>query len=310
MKKVSFVIPCYRSELSIEIVLEEIKNAMMQYKGEYEIILVNDCSPDNVWKVIQNYVKNNSNVFGINLARNFGQHAALMAGYSFATGDIIVSMDDDGQTPIEEVHKLFCKLEEGYDVVFAEYEEIKQNKFRIWGSRLNEKMTEYLVNKPKNIKPTSFFVVRRFVVEEMLRYQCAYPYIGGLIFRATQNIANVKVKHRDRLYGQSGYKLSSLITMWINGFTAFSVKPLRIATIVGLFCALVGLLFGIYVIVSKILVPEIAMGYSSIMTVLLFMGGIIMMLLGLIGEYLGRIYICINNAPQYVIRNVVKKKEE
>lgn len=308
MEKISFVIPCYGSEKSIDSVINEIKETMSLQKLKFEVILVNDQSPDNVWDVIKKNVEKDSNIVGINLSRNFGQHSALMAGYSHASGDVIVSIDDDGQTPVSEVTGMLAKLEEGYDVVFAEYDEIKQKSFRVFGSFLNEKMSEYLVNKPKEIKQNSYFVARKFIIDEMLRYQGSYPYISGLIFRATKNVANVKVHHRDRLYGQSGYRLATLIKMWVNGFTAFSVKPLRIATMMGFLCALCGIAYGCFTIIYRLMAPEVVMGYSSIMAALLFMGGMIMIMLGLIGEYVGRIYMCINNAPQFVIREVIQNE--
>lgn len=308
MCSLSFVIPCYRSEKTIQKVVEKIQSVMRQKKDSYEIVLVNDCSPDNVWNVIKKISQEQANITAINLTRNFGQHAALMAGYRFATGNIIVSMDDDGQTPIEEVYALIRKLEEGYDVVFAKYKTVKQNTFRKIGSWFNERMTEYLINKPRGIKPTSFFVAYQFIVKEMLRYNSAYPYIGGLIFRTTRNIANVEVEQHERLRGTSGYTLRKLIRMWFNGFTAFSTKPLRVATVLGFMTAILGVLFGIITIIRKLMVPDIQMGYSSLLVSILFIGGIIMILLGVIGEYLGRIYICMNNAPQYVIREVSGEK--
>lgn len=305
MRKISYVVPCYGSEKSIKIVVNTIKDVMKDRPDEYEVILVNDSSPDNVWNVICNMADDDAKIVGIDLAKNFGQHSALMAGYYYASGDIIISMDDDGQTPVESVYSLIEELDKGYDVVFAKYETIKQNKFRVFGSYLNEKMTEHLVGKPKNIKATSYFAMKSFVVKKMLEYDSAYPYIGGLIFRTTQNIGNVLVEQHSRLYGISGYRLTKLVKMWINGFTAFSVKPLRVATFLGFFSSFIGIAYGIYIVIRKLLVPNIAIGYSSVMAIILFIGGIIMMLLGLIGEYIGRIYICINRSPQYVIRQVV-----
>lgn len=305
MHKLSYVIPCYRSENTIETVVKSIRDVMRDKKDEYEIILVNDGSPDNVWNVIKELAVREAHITSVNLTRNFGQHAALMAGYKLASGDVIVSMDDDGQTPVEEVYKLIEKLDDGYDVVFARYERVKQNHFRVFGSYMNEKMTEYLISKPKGIKPTSFFTMQSFVVKEMLKYESAYPYIGGLIYRTTQNICNVKVRHHKRIEGRSGYNLKRLFSMWINGFTAFSVKPLRIAMLLGFICSGIGMLYGIEVVIRKLMGANIQAGYSSLLVSVLFVGGVIMILLGMVGEYVGRIYLCINNAPQYVIREIV-----
>lgn len=306
MRKISFVIPCYRSEHIISSVVREIIDTICTRSGFiYEIILVSDHSPDDVFQVIKRLAIKNKCIKGIELARNFGQHSALMAGYRECTGDIIISLDDDGQTPANKLFSLIDKLDEGYDVVFAAYPSIKQSIFRIIGSRYNKMMMEKLIGKPKNIIANSYFACRDFVIKEMIRYNNSFPYIGGLIFRATSNIANVTVNQRERITGKSGYSLKKLISLWINGFTAFSVKPLRLATFAGIMCAVAGFLFGLYTIINKILNPAIQAGWSSIMAVLLFMGGMVMLILGLIGEYIGRIYICLNNSPQYVIRETI-----
>ena len=303
MMRVSLVIPCYNSSKSIGLVVDEIRNVIStREEYEYEIILVNDCSADNTKDAIKGLCKSDNRIRGINLAKNFGQHAALMAGYAVSTGDLVVSMDDDGQTPAGELFSLIDKLNEGYDVVYASYENKKHDFFRNFGSRINTMMAELLIDKPKDIQVTSYFVIKRFIIDEILRYKNAYPYVLGLVFRTTKNIANVPVTHRERSAGKSNYNIKKLVSLWMNGFTSFSVKPLRIATAIGLICAFLGFAFAIYTIVQKLMNPNMLAGYSSLMSVQLFLGGIILMVLGLIGEYIGRIYISINNSPQYVIR--------
>ncbi|MCI6438443.1 glycosyltransferase family 2 protein [Fibrobacter sp.] len=301
--KLSFVIPCYRSENTIETVVQEICDTVATRSGiDYEIVLVNDCSPDGVWLVIKRLAANDNHIKGICLAKNFGQHCALMAGYGQATGDYVISLDDDGQTPASESFKLVDKLEEGFDVVYGYYEHSAQHLFRRFGTWVNKKMAEAIIGQPKTLRTTSFFIMRKFIVEEIVRYPHPFAYISGLVFRATKNLGNVEVQHRRRIEGESGYTIAGLIGLWINGFTAFSVKPLRAATFIGLLCALVGFVAGLYVVYQKFLNPEIPVGYTSILATLLFVGGMIMLLLGLIGEYVGRIYISINQSPQYVVR--------
>ena len=314
--KISFVIPCYRSEATLVDVVNEIIATVSTRSDDYEIIMVNDNSPDNVYDIIKDLCKNNSKLKAIDFAKNFGQHAALMAGYSLCTGDIVFSVDDDGQAPIDELYSLIDKINEGYDVVYGAYKSRKHSFFRNFGSKVNEIMSRILIGKPKNLKQTSFFAAKKFVITEILKYNNAYPYIGGLMIRTTSKIANVVVNHRERQSGKSGYTLKKLLSLWFNGFTAFSVKPLRISSILGLFCSFLGMIYGIYTIVRKLIDPNIIIGYSSTLAVILFIGGIIMLMLGLIGEYLGRIYICINKSPQYVIRekidyssNEIKKDE-
>ena len=306
MEKLSFVIPCYGSETTIEIVVNEIRETLKQRpEYDYEIILVNDCSPDRVWPRIRALALADSHITGIDLAKNFGQHAALMAGYRHCTGDLIISLDDDGQTPACELFTLVDKMKEGWDVVYASYAHKMHSGFRNFGTWMNERMTESLIGKPKGLRVTSYFIMRRFIADEILRYENAYPYIEGLIFRATRNIANVPVTHHERMVGESGYTFSKLLALWFNGFTAFSVKPLRIATFCGSACACIGFLYGIYVVIRKLVDSSIEMGWSSIIASIIFLGGLILIMLGMIGEYIGRIYISINNAPQYTIRQVV-----
>jgi len=301
--KLSFVIPCYRSENTIETVVKEIRDTVATRPGtDYEIVLVNDSSPDNVWQVIQKLAFEDKRIKGICLAKNFGQHGALMAGYGQATGDYVISLDDDGQTPASESFKLVDKIEEGYDVVYGYYEHSAQHLFRRFGTWVNKKMAEAIIGQPKTLRTTSFFIMRKFIVDEIVRYPHPFAYISGLVFRATKNLGNVQVQHRRRLEGESGYTLAGLIGLWVNGFTAFSVKPLRAATFIGLICALVGFAAGLFVVYKKLMFPEVPVGYTSLLASLLFIGGMIMLLLGLIGEYVGRIYISINQSPQYVVR--------
>ena len=303
--KLSFVVPCYRSEKTIGAVVDELRSVLMLRQDvDYEILLVSDHSPDNVYDKIERIsALDPVHVKGVELARNFGQHAALMAGYRLSTGDVVISLDDDGQTPVESVFDLADALErESLDVVYGAYEEKQHNAFRNIGSKINDWMTCWLLDKPSGLKVTSYFAARRFVIEEILRYEQAFPYVIGLVLRTTRSVGNVFVKHRSRLEGTSGYTLSKLLGLWFNGFTAFSVKPLRMATWIGFVCAFFGFIYGVWTIVNKLMIhPDAPVGYSSLMSVLLFLGGMLMLILGLIGEYLGRIYICINKSPQYVI---------
>lgn len=309
--KLSFVIPCYRSEKTIESVVKEITDKMLSMKhDEYEVILVNDCSPDNTFGVIRNLCALDNHIIGINHAKNFGQHAALMAGFSFASGDVVVCLDDDGQTPANEVDKLLAKIDEGYDVVYAEYEHKQHSGFRNWGSHVNKVMTEVMLGKPKELYVSSYFAARRFVIDEMLNYKGAYPYVIGLVLRTTRNICNVPVNHRERMEGKSGYSLKKLLGLWMNGFTSFSVLPLRIASYGGTIVAFAGFLYTIYIIILRMTDPTRVQGWSSIASILLILGGLMLLVLGLIGEYVGRIYISINNSPQYVIKDIIMPSEK
>ena len=313
MQMISFVIPCYRSSQTLPSVIQEIKDTMKTLKNyEYEIVLVNDSSPDDTFCVITGLCRENDNITGINLARNFGQHAALMAGFHYVKGDVVVCLDDDGQTPACEVGRLLAGIEEGADVVYAKYNHKHHSGFRNFGSHVNEVMTRIMLGKPKDLYVSSYFAAKRFVVDEMIRYEYAYPYVIGLVLRTTKNIVNVEIDHRDRQAGESGYTLKKLLGLWFNGFTAFSVKPLRVATVTGTICALCGFAYGIYTIIKKIFIqpPDLVIGFSALMSVIVFMGGMLMLMLGLVGEYMGRMYVSMNNSPQYVIREIVGNGKE
>ena len=305
----SFVIPCYRSERTIGGVINEIiQTVEADGRYDYEIICVNDASPDNTIGVLNDIAENNKKVIVIDLMRNFGQHSAIMAGFNYVSGDIVINLDDDGQTPPSEVFKLVDKINEGYDFVSARYPVKKESLFRRFGSWTAEIMAIKLIGKPKNVQINSYCAATRAVVDETIKYKNAFPYVQGLEIRVTKNITDVEVNHRDREEGRSGYTLPKLIALWLNGFTAFSEKPLRIASITGGLLALVGFVACIVVVVRKLLNPSIMLGYSSIMAVMLFMFGVVFLMLGLLGEYIGKMYLCINNSPQYVIRSVINKK--
>lgn len=311
MRKLSFVIPCYHSADSIsQVVHEIIKTVETDARFDYEIICINDCSPDNTYQVLRQLSQESLKIKVIDLSRNFGQHSALMAGFNHVTGDIIVCLDDDGQNPPSEMFKLIDKLDEGYDLVSAKYSKKKHSLFRKIGTKISFAMSSYFVGKPKDIDLNSYYAFKRYVLDEVIKYDNPYPFVHGLILRVTRNMANVEINHMERQSGTSGYNLKKLFGLWMNGFTAFSEKPLRIASVIGCICAGLGFLYGLVIIVRKLLNPEILVGYSSMMAVILFLCGMIMLFLGLLGEYIGRIYISINNAPQYAIRETININNE
>ena len=310
MKTVSFVIPCYRSERTIRGVADEIRETMRTLPDyDWELVLVNDCSPDGTFDVIRSLVREDAHITAVDLAKNFGQHAALMCGMRHTRGDVVVCLDDDGQTPADEVGKLLAKLEEGCDVVYASYEDKRESGFRRFGSRVNRRMTEIMLAKPRELELTSYFAARRFLVDEMLRYEHCYPYVMGLVLRSTKRVANVPVRHRDRETGSSGYTLAKLLSLWMNGFTSFSVKPLRIATYSGALIALLGFVYALVAVIRYFTVHLAPQGWTTTTVLLLIIGGFVLLMLGLVGEYVGRVFMCVNATPQYVEREVVKQEE-
>lgn len=300
--KYSFVIPCYNSSKTIGDVIVEIQNKMKTMnESNYEIILVNDSSTDETRDTIFKLAEQ-PEITAISLAKNFGQHAACLAGYKMASGDLIISLDDDGQTPADEVNLLINKINEGYDVVFASYQNKKHSTFKNFGSKVNDLMAQHLINKPKDLYLSSYFVAKKYVIDTILQYTNPYPYIGGLLLMTTNKMCNVAVHHRSREVGETGYTFKKLIKLWFNGFTSFSVKPLRISMFLGAVVAMFGFVLTLYSIIIKLQYPDIPQGWASTMSVITIIGGVILVVLGMIGEYIGRIYISLNNFPQYVIK--------
>ena len=309
MTLLSFVIPCYRSELTIQSVVDEIIRTVAERPGyDYEIICVNDSSPDNVYGVLRRLAKENPKIKVIDFAKNMGKHAALLAGFHFVSGDYVVSLDDDMQSPTNELWRLIDPLEAGEcDVVHSRFPVKKQAWWKNAGSKLNQWVSAVLIDQPKGLENRgNLSAYMRFVVDEIIKYPNPYPYLQGLVLRTTGNIKMVDMEERERGDNKkSGYTLKKSIALFVNGFTAFSVKPLRISTIIGMIVALLGFALGIIMIIEKLLDPGVLVGYTSTMVILLFMSGLILMSLGMLGEYVGRIYICINKSPQYIIRSTL-----
>jgi undecaprenyl-phosphate 4-deoxy-4-formamido-L-arabinose transferase len=171
-------------------------------------------------------------------------------------------------------------------------------------------MTEIMLGKPHDLSLTSYFAAQRFIIDEMLRYENCFPYVMGLVLRSTKNICNVPVNHRQREQGRSGYNLGKLLSLWMNGFTSFSIKPLRLATYVGSLTAIAGFIYAIIIVIRYFTSHQAPLGWSSTTALLLIIGGIVLLVQGLVGEYVGRIFMCVNASPQYVERSVVKSKED
>lgn len=304
MQLISFIIPCYASEGSVALVMEEIRQVVGQRPDyDYEIVAVNDCSPDNVMSVLRQEAAKDPKVKAIDLARNGGRHNALICGCHYASGDYVVFIDDDQQCPTDQLWNLMAPLTEGnYDVSIAKYPKKTQSGLKNFGSKVNDAVANWLLGKSKDLKFSNFSVMKKFVKEEVIRYTNPYPYLSGLMLRATSRVTNVVMEERERTIGVGHYNFRKSFALWMNSFTTFSVKPLQLSTKCGVVCAVLGLLMACYTVIHKLMYPNVAAGYSSLMAVMLFLGGMILFVLGLIGEYVGRIYISLNNSPQYVIR--------
>lgn len=302
---ISVCIPCYRSAKTLPIVVSAVKKEFESRPEDYQFVLVNDCSPDNTFQVIRELCAEDPKVVGVNLSRNYGQASAKLAALQYAAGDIVVFMDDDGQHPAEGVFTLVDKLREGYDVVYAHFAHKKHSGFKRVTSSLHNWLAEKMGNKPKGVHRSSFSAWSRPVVDAMKEYHSPFVSIGSYLMHVTTRYADVEVEHRERISGHSGYTLKKLLTLWTNIFFSFSMIPLRIATYLGVTASTVGFLWGIFLIIRKLIRPSIVAGYTSNMVLTIFIGGILMMILGIIGEYVGRIYMTISGMPQYNIRQVI-----
>ena len=304
----SFIIPCYRGEETIEKVIDEIINTVSQREQyDYEIICVNDCSPDGESGIVKKLASGNKKIKLIDFARNMGKHTAVIAGYSYAAGDYIIDLDDDCQCPVNEIWRLLEPLEKDEcDVTTAKYTEKKESAIKRFGSQVNFWMGNILLDKPKGTRMENFTAKKYFVCKETVKYSGPYPYLEGLTYRITNRIKMVEMDERERGDDKStGFTFRKSLSLWLNGMTAFSVKPLRIASLLGMLFAIIGFIWTIVVVIKKLLMPEIIMGYSSMMAVILFSNGLMMLMMGLLGEYLGRTYISINDYPQYVVKETV-----
>lgn len=307
---VSVVIPCYYSEKSIRKVVTLVIEEFEKNEGyECEFVLVNDGSKDGTFEEIRKLCQEFPNVKGINLMRNFGQHNALMASLQYTEGAYILGMDDDLQTHPSQMFKLIHKMEEGYDVVYGVYPKKKNSMLKNLTSKLNEVSSRIMLNRPKEISSSNFWIISEKVKDEVKKYESFNPYIDGIFYRVTHNIGNVEVEHFKREFGTSNYTLKKLMRLWL-AYWNFTVIPLRISFYLGVFSAMAGVLIALLVVVNKLIHPDIAVGWSSTLCVMVTFFGLVMMVLGIIGEYLGKIILILNNTPQYIVReelNVVDK---
>lgn len=308
----SIVIPCYKSSHTIREVVE-LTAAKMEEMGKtpYEFILVDDCSPDGgeTLCLLKELADEYEYVNVVELAQNAGQHNAIMAGLNYAQGDAIVGMDDDLQTHPSQLPYLFEAFDQGYDIVYGHYPQKHHSAFRNFGSWVNYISVRILIGKPKDLKTSSFWIIRKFVRDYVVEYKSQYTHLQGLFLRTTRNIASVPIEHFDRGYGQSGYTFKKLINLWSN-IMGYSIVPLRIATRAGVFFSALSMLGALAVILLKIFKPSSHVGWYSTMVAVCFFSGVIMLFLGMIGEYLGRMFQGMTNNPQYVVRHYYKGKKE
>ena len=300
MIDISIVTPVYNSENNLVELHKQIRHTLVDLK--FELILVNDQSKDNSWKVIEKLTQEFTNIIGINLRKNSGQDNAIFAGIQYAKGNYIVIIDDDLQHSPRDIIKLYEEVKKGYDVCYANFENKKQALWKNIGSWLNGKMAEIIIAKPKDIYLSPFKIIKKDIIDEVKSTNYLYPYIDGIIFSITNNITQIDAKHYDRFSGVSNYTLLESIKVFMKLATGFSVFPLRVASFMGVLTSICGFILGLYFIIEYFLISASPEGWTSMIVIVLFLGGIILISLGIVGEYLGRIYLSINKKKSYSVK--------
>ncbi len=277
----------------------------------YEFVLVDDYSPDSGATVreLEALADDYACVKIVELAKNSGQHNAVMAGLNYAEGDTLIAMDDDMQTHPSQLPVLFAEFDKGFDIVYGYYPQKKHSLFRNFGSYVNYLSVRILIGKPKDMKTSSFWIIRRFIRDYVIQYKSQYTHLQGLFLRTTRNISCVPVKHFEREVGSSNYTLKKLIGLWSN-IMGYSIVPLRLATYCGYSFSLLGILGAAFIVARKLLVPSMAIGWPSMMVAICFFSGINLLFMGLIGEYLGRMFLGMSRYPQFVVRKIYTQKED
>lgn len=301
--ELSLVIPVYNGSRTIGPLVEQ--TVKIFGSTSFEIVLVNDGSEDDSEMVCAEMAKKfPQSVTFVHLSRNFGEHSAVLAGFTQARGRYVAVLDDDGQNPPEEVVRMLDELKrKKYDVVYGHYIEKKHSRFRNLGSRFNDRIATLMLHKPKDLYLSSFKVMNRFLVNEIIKYRGPYPYTDGLIYRVTRNIGQIPVEHRVSQSGRSRYTLRRLVRLWLNMFLNFSIKPLRISVYVGLLASCLSIIALVAILIDKLWITKnVTLGIPTVLGSVVFFSGIQLMILGLVGEYLGRLYLDQTGTPQYVVR--------
>jgi glycosyltransferase involved in cell wall biosynthesis len=305
----SIVVPVYRSEDCLEALVAAIDQALAPTGREYEVVLVNDFSPDGSWAVIESICATRANVVGVDLRRNFGQDNAIITGMRVARGKYVAIMDDDLQHHPRDLPALLSRIEEGFDVVYAEFRAKKQKLWKNLGSWFNGRVAEWVIDKPRDVYLSPYKIIRGEVADTVCGYQGPDPYVDGLLFQVTARITQIPVDHHPRYAGRSSYTFWKSLRVWARLAVSFSAKPLRLVTWFGLLFAVFGLMLAVAVVIYRLRWPEDfsreTAGWASLMVALLVVGGIQMIFFGILGEYTGRTFLNVNRKPQSAIREVL-----
>ena len=298
----SVVVPVYNSEPSLGELCNRIDTIFEKLGESYEIILVDDSSFDKSWEVMKTLREKNNNVKIIQLMKNFGQHNAIMCGFQHASGKYVITMDDDLQNPPEEIPKLIEEIKKGYDAVIGALGSKQDTLMKKAGSSFVRYLNSKIFRTPKNMMFSSFRIMTKAVAYEISVLKTPYPFISGMLFSVTHNITNVTVKHERRKYGHSNYTFSRLIKLAFNLIINYTSLPLRFLSGIGIVFCFLSFFMGVYFIVKKLIVKQILPGWTTVVVLLSFFNGLLLIILSIIGEYLARIIGEVSNKQQFVVR--------
>lgn len=307
---ISVIIPCYNSEGTIEKVVDETMKTFQTLEGyECEMVLVNDYSRDKTYEAITRAAKKYPNVIGVNLAKNFGQHNAMMAALHYVHGDAVVGMDDDLQNHPDQIPQFLEKMEEGYDVVFGVFRERKFGWFKNLSSAVSRHLMWLMTDQPRDIQMSSFWLARRYVIDKALEYEGSNVFLQFLFFRTTGNMVDIEVEHFAREVGTTNYNFRRGLKQFLSCLN-YTAAPLQLATFFGTIFSGAGFIGALAVMIHKFVRPDVAVGWSSLMCAMLVFFGITFLMLGILGEYVGRLILNINKTPQYVVRETINVKPD
>ncbi|KAA0140533.1 glycosyltransferase family 2 protein [Gimesia chilikensis] len=300
--ELSIVVPVYESAETLRGLSERLVAAASQITASFEIIFVDDGSQDKSWQVLSALISENPLIIkGLQLMRNYGQHNALMCGFKHSNGRIIVTLDDDLQNPPEEMYRLYQYLEEtGTDVLYGLPFRRNDGSFRKLASIPIQFFIQKSIGLPGPV--SAYRLIRRPVIDAILCYKLNFTFIDGLISWNTSRISYLEIEHQPRSRGRSGYSIRKLLLHALNIITNFSIFPLQIASATGLVTSLLGLSLGIFYLIQYSINNISVPGYASTIIAILTLGGLQLLALGIVGEYVGRVHLNINSKPQYTVR--------
>ncbi|MBQ3431214.1 MAG: glycosyltransferase family 2 protein [Clostridia bacterium] len=308
-KLVTIAIPCYKSAKTIEGVVNAIDEAFKtQSEYNYEVLLVNDGSPDNTFEVIHRICAQNEKVTGINLSKNFGQGSAKMAAVDYVKGEYLIYMDDDGQHPASGIFTMIEKINEGFDIVYADFEKKKHSAFKKITSKLHNWYLSKIGSKPKDINLSSFMGLSSFCIEALQTSGCPVVSMGAYLRKLTNKIVNVDMPHLKRKEGKSGYSFKRLFKLWRSSITSFNTQLLNYSMTIGIIVGTIGILSAIIIIIRKLINPHIAVGYASLMAGMLILSALIMFFISIASDYIGKIYLILCKLPPFKVREVINKQ--